>query len=64
MKIKKTPKQPSPSDKSDKWQELANLVSSTYRRKFSLIEEVKDPALKKIHEQREKIFSKIPKTKK
>jgi len=41
---------------SSKWLELANLISRE-NRKISIIEEIKDPVLKKIHDQRVKFFS-------
>lgn len=46
------------SDKNEgsKWQELANFISRK-NREISIIKDFeKDPALKKIHNQRDKIF--------
>ncbi len=48
-----------PFKKGSKWQELANFISRK-NRDISIIKDIeKDPALKKIHTQRDKIFSKI-----
>jgi len=57
---KKIPKiEPPFVKKGSKWLELANLLSRKSR-EYHIIEDVKkDPALKKIHIQMDKIFSKI-----
>jgi hypothetical protein len=45
--------------KGSKWQELANFISRK-NRSISIIKDIqKDPVLKKIHLQRDKIFSEI-----
>ena len=52
-----------PFKKGSKWQELANFISRK-NRAISLIKDIeKDPALKKIHTQRDKILSNIFKQK-
>ncbi|NGX32869.1 MAG: hypothetical protein K1060chlam4_00925 [Candidatus Anoxychlamydiales bacterium] len=58
-KKKKTmPKVPVPFRKGTKWQELANFISRK-NREISIIKDFKkDPTLKKIHSQRDKIFAK------
>lgn len=46
------------SNKGTKWQELANFISRK-NRDISIVKDFeKDPNLKKIHSQRDKIFSK------
>jgi len=45
--------------KSSKWQELANFISRKNRDICILKDVKKDPNLKKIHEQRDKIHSKL-----
>jgi hypothetical protein len=46
-----------PLKKGSKWQELANFISRK-NRDISIIKDIeKDPALKKIHIQRDKIYS-------
>lgn len=53
-----------PFTKGSKWLELANFISRK-NRDISIIKDVeKDPALKKIHNQRDKIFSSLLKNKK
>jgi len=48
-----------PFKKGSKWQELANFISRK-NRTISIIKDTrKDPALKKIHIQRDKIHSKL-----
>jgi len=48
----------SPFKKGSKWQELANFISRK-NRDISIIKDIqKDPMLKKIHFQRDKIYSK------
>lgn len=45
--------------KGSKWQELANFLSRK-NRSICIIEDIKkDPSLKKIHLQRDKIYSKL-----
>ncbi|NGX44692.1 MAG: hypothetical protein K1060chlam3_00864 [Candidatus Anoxychlamydiales bacterium] len=58
-KKKKTlSKVPVPFQKGSKWQELANFISRK-NREISIIKDFeKDPYLKKIHSQRDKIFAK------
>ncbi|MBN2479377.1 MAG: hypothetical protein JXA94_04035 [Parachlamydiales bacterium] len=60
MKKKNIPKiEPPFFKKGSKWQELANLIARK-NRQISIIEDFKkDPNLKKIHIQKDKIFSKI-----
>lgn len=49
--------------KGSKWQELANFISRK-NRNISIIKDLnKDPVLKKIHAQRDKIYSNIFKQK-
>ena len=56
--IKRLPKVPIPFQKGSKWQELANFISIK-NREISIIKDFKkDPNLKKIHTQRDKIFAK------
>lgn len=53
-----------PFRKGSKWTELANFISRK-NREISIIKDVEnDPVLKKIHEQRDKIFSTLFKEKK
>ena len=47
-------------DSSSKWQELANLVSRENRDITIKKDLEKDPQLKKIHDQRNRIFSEKP----
>ncbi|NGX52509.1 MAG: hypothetical protein KR126chlam5_00809 [Candidatus Anoxychlamydiales bacterium] len=58
-KKKKTlSKVPVTFQKGSKWQELANFISRK-NREISIIKDFeKDPSLKKIHSQRDKIFAK------
>ena len=53
------PKVPVPFQKGSKWQELANFISRKNRDICILKDVKKDPNLKKIHEQRDKIYSKL-----
>jgi len=55
---KNNTKTPTSDPKGSKWQELANLLSRKSR-SFSLLKDSQDPFLKKVHEQRDKIFSKL-----
>lgn len=58
MKDKKNKTIPTPFQIGSKWQELANLIARK-NRQISIIEDFeKDPSLKKIHTQRDKIYSK------
>ncbi len=57
-KKKKLPKVSIFFEKGSKWQELANFISRK-NREISIIKDFKkDPYLKKIHLQRDKIFAK------
>jgi hypothetical protein len=59
MRIKKDRQIHATNKKGSKWQELANFISRKYRT-ISIQELKKDPTLRKIHEQIEKIFSHLP----
>jgi len=45
-----------PFKKGSKWKELANLISRKNRQILVIKDIKKDPALRKIHEQRDKIL--------